>query len=311
MIMLTEAQKAAKLEARQRFCIDTMALQAQTAPAPHPSVAGIGVAGNTLRVYLLEGCERDVGVPDTFGSLQTVIVRTSGFSAEPPTAHGAHRTRPIPCGVSVGHFAKKSAGILGCLVEANDRRCILSNNHVLANVNAATMGDAIVYPGPLDGGAAPADTVAHLTDFEPIAFSKGAVNVMDAAIAELEQPADVKPKIKGIGLPGKTPVSPSIGQLVAKCGRTTGVTSGTIVDVSFDGYVGFGSAGTAFFEDQIVASSTNGLFAKHGDSGSLIVEKSSRSAVALLFAGDTAKGMTLGNPISAVLGRFSAAVVGA
>lgn len=77
------------------------------------------------------------------------------------------RFRPtIPSGVSIGHF-KITAGTLGTIV--TDRRTgeklILSNNHVLANSNDAQTGDAILQPGPADGGANPADVVARLERF--------------------------------------------------------------------------------------------------------------------------------------------------
>jgi hypothetical protein len=93
--------------------------------------------------------------------------------------------RPTSCGVPVGHRAI-TAGTLGCLVTSRGLgtgdHFILSNNHVLANSNAASSGDAILEPGPLDGGS-PTDPIAELTDFEPIDFS--GPNSMDAAIARV------------------------------------------------------------------------------------------------------------------------------
>ena len=65
------------------------------------------------------------------------------------------RERPCPGGISAGHV-DITAGTLGAWVKdkANDQPVILSNNHVLANSNQAALGDAIVQPGPVDGGAA-------------------------------------------------------------------------------------------------------------------------------------------------------------
>ncbi|NIU63493.1 MAG: hypothetical protein GWN66_23410, partial [Pseudomonas stutzeri] len=59
--------------------------------------------------------------------------------------------RPAPGGVSIGHV-DITAGTLGCLVVRGDHIYILSNNHVLANSNEAEPGDAILQPGPHDGG---------------------------------------------------------------------------------------------------------------------------------------------------------------
>ena len=82
------------------------------------------------------------------------------------------RFRPtIPSGVSIGHF-KITAGTLGVIVTDRNtgERLILSNNHVLANSNDAAKGDAILQPGPADGGQNPADIVAHLERFIPLGF---------------------------------------------------------------------------------------------------------------------------------------------
>lgn len=83
------------------------------------------------------------------------------------------RVRPSPGGVSVGHFAI-TAGTLGLWVKrgGSDRFLILSNNHVLANSNQGTPGDAIYQPGPYDGGTAQ-DRIAVLTDYVTIRFDSG------------------------------------------------------------------------------------------------------------------------------------------
>lgn len=96
------------------------------------------------------------------------------------------RMRPAPGGISVGHF-RITAGTLGCLVRGRtarrvNRLMILSNNHVLANSNAAAIGDCVAQPGPIDGGRCPADQVAVLERFVPINFAGGA-NVVDCATA--------------------------------------------------------------------------------------------------------------------------------
>ncbi len=259
-----------------------------------PALAGIGVADDAIRVYVLEDRIDDLEVPERFGAWRTQIVRTPGFWAL------------TPCGVSVGHVAT-TAGTLGCLVDVGGRRHLLSNNHVLANSNAAQNGDDVVQPGPLDGGAPPGDVIANLDAFEPINFT-GAVNHIDAALAELVDPTQVSPDIITIGFPANPPTQLSLDQTVAKHGRTTGFTTGTVVDVSFDGYVSYKGAGTAWFENQIVIQGVDGPFSQPGDSGSLILESGTSHPVALLFAGDGQN--TLANSIETILSRFGATIVG-
>src|SRR5262249_51584718 len=91
------------------------------------------------------------------------------------------RQRPAPMGFSVGH-PSITAGSIGARVrDALGRVYILSNNHVLANSNNATIGDPEYQPGPYDGGTS-ADQIATLTDFQTINFS-GGNNTIDAAVA--------------------------------------------------------------------------------------------------------------------------------
>jgi hypothetical protein len=82
------------------------------------------------------------------------------------------RFRPvIPSGVSFGHY-KITAGTLGTIVtdRTTGEKLILSNNHVLANSNDALVGDAILQPGPTDGGQNPADMVAQLERFVALRY---------------------------------------------------------------------------------------------------------------------------------------------
>jgi hypothetical protein len=82
------------------------------------------------------------------------------------------RWRPAPGGVSMGHYLI-SAGTLGAIVKdtTTGEKLILSNNHVMANSNSATMGDAIIQPGAADGAAYPDDRIAVLERFIPIQFT--------------------------------------------------------------------------------------------------------------------------------------------
>jgi hypothetical protein len=102
-------------------------------------------------------------VPKTLNAVPTDVVETGNF-----VGTSTDRWRPAPGGVSIGHV-DITAGTLGCLVEKNDEIFILSNNHVLANSNDATIGDAILQPGPYDGGGS-TDQIAVLHDFIPIQF---------------------------------------------------------------------------------------------------------------------------------------------
>lgn len=108
-------------------------------------------------------------VPKSIHGVMTDVVQTGVIRArQAPT----ERFRPAPGGVSIGH-RDITAGTLGCLVKRNAQTFILSNNHVLANSNNSQIGDAILQPGPHDGGTFPDDHIANLADFVPISLSSG------------------------------------------------------------------------------------------------------------------------------------------
>jgi hypothetical protein len=83
------------------------------------------------------------------------------------------RRRPCPPGYSIGH-ALVTAGTLGAWVRRGQgsERYVLSNNHVLAASNEASLGDFVRQPGRADGGTED-DRFARLTEYVQIRFDGG------------------------------------------------------------------------------------------------------------------------------------------
>jgi hypothetical protein len=219
--------------------------------------------------------------------------------------------RPVPIGVSTGHPII-TAGTIGCRVTDGSNVYALSNNHVYAASNDASLGDAVIQPGTYDGGALPDDEIGTLFDFEEISFD-GSPNIIDAAIAQssTELLGNATPS-DGYGTPKSTTIEALINQSVKKYGRTTGLTKGKVYAVGAIVNVGY-EKGTALFVDQIVISP--GSFSAGGDSGSLIVvdgkgrsRADDRKPVGLLFAGSAL--YTIANPIDAVLDAFGVTIDG-
>ncbi len=205
--------------------------------------------------------------------------------------------RPVPCGVSVSNVNLPGSGTLGCLVVLNSGKlCILSNNHVLANENAANIGDGIIQPGNAEPVEAPDQVIGTLENFIPI---QATGNLVDAAVA-LTSFAMVSPKHVTYQLDPQ-PLAPTIGMTVAKDGRTTQSTVGVVTDLHVNISVAYDPfpAG-AEMREQIGIRGLHGPFSMPGDSGSLIVAAASKQPVALLFAGSTDNSMTFGNPIDSV-----------
>ena len=311
-LMLSVQQAAAKEAAHRQFDYPARIVAQEhgdldgrdSLPRFRPGVAGIGIAGDILRIYVLEHHAADLDTPVEIEGLRIERVLTTGF--HDLVAPRQARLSPAPCGVSIGHSkVAAGTGTLGCLVDTAGARCILSNNHVLAVANAASLGDHIIQPGSADSSSSNTPArIATLTDFELLRFGS-AVNHMDAAIAALVDIHAVIPDIMTIGRPANPPVAPFLGQSVLKHGRTTGLTFGSVVDTSFDGNVHYDGR-IAYFEDQVVVVGDPGPFSDRGDSGSLIIDSPGAHPVGLLFAGDDFQ--TLANPIQSVLNRFGATV---
>lgn len=217
------------------------------------------------------------------------------------------RQRPLLIGCSVGHF-KITAGTLGCFVRprAGGDPCMLSNNHVLANENDATKGDAILQPGAIDGGRRPSDVVGTLVRF--VRFRPHARNFVDCAIAAVDgKIASNRATLRGLGiLKGLGDAFVGKGDRVAKLGRTTGVTHGRVTAFELDNVVIRYDIGNLRFDNQIeIEGAGSDPFSDGGDSGSLIVTADKRG-VALLFAGGdqggaNGQGLTYANPLHDVL----------
>lgn len=163
---------------------------------------------------------------------------------------------------------------------------ILSNNHVLANSNAGSPGDAVLQPGRYDGGTLPADQIGVLARFVPIEFEPTIPrarhrNLVDCAVASANL-QDIDREIYWIGeVKGWRPASRvQVGALLQKTGRTTGWTTGRITAVAATVDVGYGGGRVARFHDQIVTTPMSAP----GDSGSLMLTNDN-VAVGLLFAG--------------------------
>ncbi len=255
-------------------------------------------------------------VPKTIDGIPTDVQPVGILRAfQAPT----DRYRPAYGGVSVGHY-HITAGTLGCLVTKNNETYILSNNHVLANSNEASIGDAVLQPGPYDGGQNPADLIAELSEFIPIVFTgeaggsdstcriAGSVagffnalakiggsstrlrpyriqqqpeNKVDCAIAKVLNVNDVINEISGYGKISGVQ-SGELEMAVKKSGRTTALTSGIIQQIDVTAQVSYGANKIAVFTDQLLA----GAMSQGGDSGSAVLSDNNK-IVGLLFAGST------------------------
>lgn len=231
---------------------------------------------------------------------------------------------PIKLGTSGGNANDSSTqagllhccgGTLGSLVQRNGTYYILSNNHVLARSDSASIGDAIIQPGLINNNCSQTGTttVGNLTQF--VNLQSAGTNV-DAALAQIVSgtvdtsgsilllgstatggTADAAPPHAGSG------ISASIGEAVAKSGRTSSLTCSTVdaieiqTSVSYESGCNTGTSFTVTYTGQV--SVAGGSFSIPGDSGSLIVDQNTADPVALLYGGSDTD--SVGNPVADVL----------
>jgi hypothetical protein len=325
----------------QEAAIRAVKEQHKEAILAKPNVVGIGVGykqvggrdSGELSVVVLvrrkvppSALPVDALVPKQLAEVPVDVVEVGDLRA---LQARTDRWRPAPGGVSIGHYAI-TAGTFGCVVldRSTQEQLILSNNHVLANSNDARPGDAILQPGPYDGGREATDTIARLERFCPIQFtvepgmcglaqavadlanaaarmvgsshklvvvqSVQAANQVDAAVARPVDSSQILDEILEIGTVTGT-VQAALGMAVRKSGRTTGLTTGTISVIDATVNVTYGQGKVATFDHQLVA----GPMSQGGDSGSLVVAGDSRRAVGLLFAGSEQS--TIFSPIQLVM----------
>jgi hypothetical protein len=267
---------------------------------------GTGLEGTMPVVYVFTTEHTVAGIPAQLEDVRTHIEYTGTIT--PQTSYTGVYRDAMWSGVSIGNDNEIASGTTACVVkDRSNNYYLLSNNHVFARKNAASIGEKIGQPGRLDvAGYTHAQQVATLSDFSVISWSSKAKNLTDAAIAKLTSSDYTSTAAIGAYTPSATVKSATVGMDVKKVGRTTGLTTAQVTAINVTMSVDYGSSGIARFVNQMyIASNT---FSWNGDSGSLIVTNDDASnPVGLLFAGSI--GCTFANPMSAVLSEFAISIV--
>jgi hypothetical protein len=271
-----------------------------------------------------------------------ILLNAAGISSN-PAAHQKEQATPVLLGSSGGNNMDYDArgnqivdccgGTLGSLIQnSSGTQYLLSCNHVFARSDQATTGESIVQPGLIDNNCTPngdgpgTTLVGILTAWLPL--SSNTTNV-DAAIAQVDSGAvnssgeilelgavqgngTLAAAPPGISSTGGKGESGSLNLVVAKSGRTTGLTCANIsalnLSVKVDYYKNCDET-TAYltktYTNQIAIEGSE--FSDAGDSGSLVVDAGNAEPVGLFFAGgETNTGVSEGvaNPAPTVLAEL-------
>lgn len=221
------------------------------------------------------------------------------------------RRRPVTIGSSIAHDGGTAGTLCAFVQRGGGAPEMLSCNHVFADCDRVQPNTAILQPGPGDGGQSK-DLVGRLAYAYP--FVRDAVNVVDCAVATLETGViSDHSTLEGYGnLAGL--VEPewyapnTVGEVVAKIGRTTGATQGRVTALAFTSEIEY-SVGYRVFTDLIEIESANGPFGRRGDSGSMVFTINDRLGAGMIIAVAEVSGKTYMTRIDTVLSRLGAQLV--
>ena len=213
----------------------------------------------------------------SFSAFPVKIIQLS----EPFKAYDRQKKiRPLQGGISIGH-RDIGAGTLSLIVKDKETNqpLLLSNNHVLANVNRGKKGDPIFQPAVFDAQEAgiSLEVVGTLERFVPLTNNV----TVDAAVASLN--VSYKTGLYGIYPEVRGEIEPQVNLNIQKSGRTTDTTYGTIIATNVEAEVYYDSTPIKI-RDCFAAK----IQAAPGDSGSLITTQGSeKKVIGLLFAGSS------------------------
>jgi hypothetical protein len=316
--------------------------------------SGVRATGATYVVATVSGATSTSAAGFVSRASAVVLLNTAGVASNPAT-HQAQSQAAVMLGASGGNntdydtrgslIVDCCSGTLGALVEgAGKRQYLLSNNHVLAKSDHASVGDTIVRPGLIDnnctplghsassGQASSVAPVAQLTGWLPL---RSKLTNADAAIAQVvSRSVDLSGSIlelgakqpdgtlaaapPGVSSTGGRGESATLNLKVAKSGRTTGLTCGGVsaidLDVKVDYFLDCAETRpylTKTFTHQLAISGNQ--FSDAGDSGALVVDAANAEPVGLYFAGGTdilGVSQAVANPAPDLLNELSEQVGG-
>jgi hypothetical protein len=297
------------------------------------STSGLYVAPNTVpTLATVNSTDAAQLIVTAISQANTSISQSVGFTID--SLNMQPLTAPVQLGSS-GGSAKAICltpapgscfgGTLGSLLTNGTNLFILSNNHVLGLSDGGAVGQEVTQPGVIETncsltGTINVATVSTIINLQTQPIPAFPVDVTTAQIINGQvDPNDnvlelgALSTVNGVQVPQPAPpaagsgITTAVGKLLAKSGRTTGLTCSAVdatdvsmVVVQYES----GCSTTPFnvtYNDEItVANMSNGQnFIGDGDSGSLAVDEATAQPVALLFAGSDTE--AVGNPVADVL----------
>ncbi|MFJ7906667.1 hypothetical protein [Kitasatospora sp. NPDC096204] len=285
-----------------------------------PGVTGVGLGFReengeffdelAARVLVADASEVPAGVPDSIAGLPVCVVE---FMVEPLFAPDTTRYDDLPGGAQI-QPAPGASGTLGAIVQDGSGTEVGLTCHHVSGDPGTTVWQPIAPP--IIAGGPPVDLTDALGQTitvespatQTIPVPSGPVLLLgrplDAATVALDEALNQGRTISHAIVDGPdfgvvdATKPPSVGTFVKKRGSQSGPTAGTVTGIQslvpWD--VGGPPPGHRFVMSRqyeifyLPDGCPDGIFARGGDSGSLVLERGSRTAVGLLWAGNRAGG---------------------
>ncbi|WP_163506042.1 hypothetical protein [Fodinicola acaciae] len=172
----------------------------------------VSISGQTYGVDVIEAGPFSVQRPE--GTDQLRVLDPDGQNWRVPMPIW-QKVRPATEGTGIANLDGFGIGTFGCLVRdrTDQTICLLSCNHVVANLNLGRVGQHIIQPG--DGGLDDNNTIARLKRFVPLSFDPQAPGNVDGGIAQVVDESLVSKGIYGGLMPPISSSHPAVGVLFA------------------------------------------------------------------------------------------------
>jgi hypothetical protein len=288
-----------------------------------PTVTGIGIGLREVEgeeveeaavcIYVEEGVEAPEGLPEVLGG---VPVRIIPLSVEPCALPDERPYGEMKGGIRIAH-PRAGAGTFGAVVkdteveeEKEPTYYGLTAQHVVGDTAGESWPNVVfqplaplpIDPEPDEFRASAVGSVVAVERPEPVPFVGGAiVGDVDAALFELDlaaanerfrSPAIVDMSGEGEMVPAVTATAqPQLCGLVRKRGFVTGYTEGMVKGIHCHFAWSPGGTNTYLVEQFLIETVSSNphpelLFGKEGDSGALVLDKESPTALGLLWGKD-------------------------